>query len=510
MQCIVFTDTKRLAAKYRVSQQDVNKLLVKNLIYHIQVEFLILDAAEYQEELGSVPTIQDYKNILEDFCKGMGLQPSPKLSLFIIGGDDVIPMPRIPNPISENELLHSDIIYCFKGDNISSLDANEAVCNVGRLPLESGSLPSTLSGDLQSYFNLSNMMLETGIAVNSVVMTSTESWMPASNEMVRGLPISAPPAIADATNDNMYISPSHATDNARVMRHYQMDISNADMLVFNLHGSDARGYSSFYGEGLNGHNTPEAFCCEMLKKSGARIINTVACFGGRYIGYNRKDSMLLSAMYGGGVILYAGSCSSALGRTGRIHHVAEDALMPTGYSESMMKLYSLYLFGEMTAGEAFLRAKCDYFNLCQNVDGEDRALATVLMFNLFGMPTLSVNSNKEVLQIARGVKGIRPINGKHFTYKTIYCENSPSSQILNDVRLCVDRNLFHIKNTIETQLYDFWGLNPRDLSKIEEVSDGANPTGYRFEYLNNGNIINKRTWAYLDLSGNVKDVVHFK
>ena len=68
MQCIVFTDTKRLAAKYRVSQQDVNKLLVKNLIYHIQVEFLILDAAEYQEELGSVPTIQDYKNILEDFC----------------------------------------------------------------------------------------------------------------------------------------------------------------------------------------------------------------------------------------------------------------------------------------------------------------------------------------------------------------------------------------------------------------------------------------------------------
>ena len=510
MQCIVLTNSLRLAAKYRASQQDVLAILEKNLVYQQIVEFQLLDVTDYQDEFGEKPTWQEHKAILADFMAGMGLQPSPSLSLFIVGGDDVVPMPRITNPINETEQLESDILYCFAEEELTRLDVKEALCNVGRLPLESGSLPSTLNDDLQSYFNLSNMMLMTGIEVNKVVMTSTESWLPASNDMVKGLPVEEPPHIANATNGNLFVSPRLSVDDSYVLRYYQREIGQADMLMFNLHGADAHGYSSFYGEGLSGHNTPEAFSCDMLRYSGARILNTVACFGGRYIGYNRNDSMLMSALYGGGVVLYAGSCTSALGRSGRAHNVAEDALIPSGYSESFMKLYSLYLFRGITAGEAFLSAKCDYFNLCRSLDGDDCALATVLMFNLYGMPVLHVNSNKSVILEARGIKEVHDINTHQKTMgRVLYDKSQSSTSVLSEVRMRVNDNLLKIRKTIESKLYSYWGLNPSDLDNIVEFTKG-NKKSLRFEYKSGTGLIKKRSWAFTDELGNIKDVVHFK
>ena len=512
MQCIVFTDSKRLAVKYRVSQQDVLSILQQNLCDNQNIKFLILDASEYPEELGHNPRYVEYKNIIADFMLGMGISPSPKLSLFIVGGDDVIPMPRIVSPINNEELLQADILYCFKDENMSCLNFYEALYNVGRLPLESGSLPSELRDDLQSYFNLSNIVLNKGISVDTVLMTSTESWLPASNDMVRGFPVTIIPKISEATNGNMYISPRLSVDDYYVIKHYKCDIGKADLLMFNLHGSDVRGYSSFYGEGLNGHNTPEAFTCDMLKDSRARIINTVACFGGRYIGYSRNDSMLLSAMYGGGVLLYAGSSSSALGRTGKIHHVAQDVLMPSGYSESFMKLYTLYLFKGISAGEAFLSAKCDYFNLCHHQDGDDRALATVLMFNLFGMPILRVNKNEDVIQEVRGIKQYKPLTkSKAYAYKRLNdISTAPPISLLEQVRFAVDSNLQFIRNFVESNLYKYWGLDPRYISRIDEIICDSIPSGYRFEYITPGSVVSKRSWAYIDKKGNVEDVVHFK
>ena len=232
MQCIVLTNSLRLAAKYRASHQDDLAILQKNLVCPQSVEFLLPDVSDYQDEFGEKPTWQEHKAIMADFMAGMGLQPSPSLSLFIVGGDDVIPMPRIANPINETEQLESDILYCFAGEELTRLDVKESLCNVGRLPLESGSLPSTLNDDLQSYFNLSNMMLMTGIEVNKVVMTSTESWLPASNDMVKGLPVEEPPHIANATNGNLFVSPRLSVDDSYVLRYYQREIGQADMLMF--------------------------------------------------------------------------------------------------------------------------------------------------------------------------------------------------------------------------------------------------------------------------------------
>ena len=100
--------------------------------------------------------------------------------------------------------------------------------------------------------------------------------------------------------NGMYISPKLLTQDAESLGIYCKSLDNADMLMFNLHGADAKGMCGFYSEA-------EAFNPSLLSHGKARVFNTVACFGARYAGYDRNDSMLLSALYGGGVLLYTGS-----------------------------------------------------------------------------------------------------------------------------------------------------------------------------------------------------------
>ncbi len=488
-------------------------MIERNLLAQTCAEFLFLDAVDYPEELSGEPTWHDYKAVLLEFMMGMGLRKSPSLSVFIIGGDDVIPMPRIASTQRTGD-LHADLLYCFEEDEPDCVCVEDAICNVGRLPMENGKMPTTLSDDLQSYFNLSGMFLEDGIEVNNVMMTSTRSWLPASTEMVRGLPVISPDPIPNTTKDDMYTSPGLAVDNERVLQQYAKDISNADMLLFNLHGSDSVTCTGFIGEDENAEVYPEAFHSWMLKHGCVRIFNTVACFGARYVGYERENSMLLSSIYGGGVMLYAGSCEVAIGRSGAHHNVADDLLVPAGMSESFMRLYSLYLFRGMTAGEAFLKAKCDYFNTCRGVDGDDEAMFTILEFNLYGMPVFHVREHERVIAEARGVKAAPALPVTKLTkreYKAVYEKGASSSQgLLDEVRSLVDRNLQMIRRTVEEKLYNYWGLNPRDLTCIEQVMQGGLQKGYRFNYVRKGSVITSQYWAYTDTLGNIKDVIHTK
>lgn len=511
MQCIIFTDSKRLADKYRVCQQDVLNIISSNLLYRKEHDAFLLDAVDYKEVLSQFYDWKGYKFILLDFIKGMGLKVSPSLSLFILGGDDVIPMPRVPNPLDCEESIQADFLYCFKEESIEEIDYNHTICNVGRLPMENGLMPRSLEDDLQSYFNLCSMFYTSYIEVNSVLMTSTQSWIPASNEMVRYLPIIKPKSVFGATKECMYISPELAIDNTAAIMQYKKDLEDADMLVFNLHGTNIHRYASFYGEGINGHNTPEVFDIEKLKYSGARIFNTVACYGGRFIGYNRNESMLLSAIYGGGVLLYAGSCVSALGRSGKKHIAVNDILMPTGMSESFMKLYSLYLFSGVSAGEAFLKAKCDYFNTCRNIDSDECALATILMFNLFGMPYLYVKPQKNIIREACGLKQIRSISSKNTIYKKVYVKEEINYDLLGKIRKKVNENLLRIHNMVRKQLYDYWGVESSDLYIVEEIYKTGVKDGYRFIYKDvKTKYIDKSIWIYTDSNGKVQDVIHLK
>lgn len=367
---IIMTDTAIMAKKYSASREEVLQILTDFITANAEfgIDWHLLDMADYQHDLGEA-TWMDYSDVLQQYIKDEGILAGPHLSLFIIGGNDVIPQPTEDNPCyspspwsdgTYEDRVHADFYYCFYGQlPFEFMDFNKARCNVARLPLETGQMHTTIEDDLQAYFNISNMVTEEdGIDIGRAVMTSNSDWIPASREMSRNLPTEHMDNEENVVLDNMFLSPSIMVNMPEELRHvYYGKLADADMLMFNLHGACDPEASGFYSQDL-------AFSIDMLKESNARVFNTVACWGGRYINYNRNQSMLLSAMYGGGVLLYSGSCVPALGKCGNFQSDGTWRIQPAAYSETFMARFAEYeCIGKMSAGEAFLKAKCDYYNM---------------------------------------------------------------------------------------------------------------------------------------------------
>lgn len=518
---IIWTDTLALAQKYGVSRQAVLGLLVNFIAANkeIGLDWHLLDMAEHQMELDE-GTWMDYSDVLQQYIQNEGIAAGPHLSLFIIGGNDVIPQPSEDNPCSGGTdydmYVYADFYYCFYGQlPLDFLDFNRARCNVSRLPLETGRMETTLEEDIQAYFNISNMVSEGGgIKIARAVMTSNYDWIPASREMSRNLPTEHMDNEENVVLDNMFLSPEIMVDmNEDLSDRYAEKLGEADMLVFNLHGACNPEDSGFYSNGL-------AFSIDMLQDSNARIFNTVACWGGRYIRYARQQSMLLSAMYGGGVLLYSGSCVPAMGKCGKFQHDDTWRIQPAAYSETFMARFAEYeCIGTMTAGEAFLKAKCDYYNTSRLIEEDEVSLATVLMFNLYGNPKLRTQPDTEALgdiQPEDGSKSVRmPFRKmKRQTVMKNSKQDSGPKSFLDEVRGLVDNNLRQIHDSIVQNLYQQLGVEPRELFSVESYeTTGANglpEKGYLYNYNKRIGPIQTKIHAKVDERGRLLDAIQSK
>ena len=529
---IIWTDTKVLAAKYKTTRNAVQSI-IKGFISaneHMDLCWHLLDMADHQSELGEA-TWMDYSEVLQNYIKNEDIAPGPHLSLFIIGGYDVIPQPIEANPCGGNtewdensydDHVYADFYYCFYGQlQLDFLDFRKARCNVARLPLETGQMHTSIEEDLQAYFNISNMVSEQGgIDIGRAVMTSNYDWIPASREMSRNLPTEHMDNEDEVVLDNMFLSPSIMEDmDDELAEQYYGKLSEADMLVFNLHGACNPEDSGFYSSGL-------AFSIDMLRESNARIFNTVACWGGRYIRYAREQSMLLSAMYGGGVLLYSGSCVPAMGKCGNFQCDETWRIQPAAYSETFMARFAEYeCLGTMTAGEAFLKAKCDYYNTSRQIEEDEVTLATVLMFNLYGNPKLRTRPDVEALadiQEEDGSKSVR-MPFRKMKRETVMQKDKATkdsslltthSSLLSEVRGLVDSNLRLIHDTITKNLYQQLGVEPRELFSVERYEtidvQGHPEKGYLYNYQRQIGPVTTQIRARLDEHGKLLDAIQTK
>ena len=523
---IIWTDTQVLAEKYDVSREQVNDLLMNFIAANEEMDLCwhLLDMADHQHELGEF-TWMDYSEVLQHYIKDEGIAAGPHLSLFIIGGYDVIPQPIEANPCQGNtewdensydDHVYADFYYCFYGQlPLDFLDFRQARCNVARLPLETGQMDTSIEEDLQAYFNISNMVTEQGgIEIGRAVMTSNYDWIPASREMSRNLPTEHMDNEEEVVLDNMFLSPSIMEDmDEELAELYYEKLGDADMVVFNLHGACDPDASGFYSSGL-------AFSIDMLQQSNARIFNTVACWGGRYIKYPREQSMLLSAMYGGGVLLYSGSCVPALGKCGHFHSDETWRIQPAAYSETFMARFAEYeCIGTMTAGEAFLKAKCDYYNSSRQVEEDDYILGTVLMFNLYGNPKLRTRPNVDALadiQEDDGSKQVRiPFRKmKRTTVMKAQKDSNGTKSLLDEVRGLVDNNLRMIHEGITRNLYYKLGVEPRELFSVERYettkANGQREKGYLYNYSHQNGPVRSQIQARVDERGRLLDAIQTK
>lgn len=519
---IILTDGNALARKYGCSIQEVYDVFndfIQNA-YDQQMYWTFLDISQYGlDSTHETPSWIECNEAVSRCIADNNLTAGPDLHLFIIGGDDVIPIPRVEDPWPYGgERIPTDTCYAFEGtyivDLLDSRDSDFTVgCarnNVARLPLEDGQLDTDIRSDIGAYFNISGMY-GGGIPVGNVLMISNRDWIPASCTMTQHLPLLYNTDDPELIRNGMYISPKLLTEDSESLSIYCKSLDKADMLMFNLHGADAEGMCGFYSE-------DEAFNPSLLNQGRARVFNTVACFGARYAGYKRNDSMLLSALYGGGVLLYTGSLIPVPMFSNEETDEARQLLLNPGTGcEVLMRLYPLYQFKGMTGGKAMLQAKCDYFNMCRHVEDDCFSMSTALMFCLYGNPMLHVRRREYVVESALQNDAMPPAPIKadgsplKKTMRQRLLQKDKSNQSLIDqIRGYVDENLNAIRNMVEQHLYQQLGLKPEMLDSIDQVSrptiDGNYETGYSFNYHDANRQYGADTFVEVDAQGKTKRI----
>jgi hypothetical protein len=175
--------------------------------------------------------------------------------------------------------------------------------------------------------------------------------------------------------------------------------------------------------------------------------------------------------------------------------------------------------GTMAAGEAFLKAKCDYYNTSRQIEEDEVTLATVLMFNLYGNPKLRTRPNVESLadiQEEDGSKSVRMPFRKMKRTVVMETQKQPNGakSLVEEVRGMVDSNLRMIHDTITTNLYQQLGLEPRELYSVERYettnAQGRPEKGYLYNYQRKIGPVNTQVCAKLDEHGNLLDAIQTK
>ena len=258
----------------------------------------------------------------------------------------------------------------------------------------------------------------------------------------------------------------------------------------------------------------------MLSNSDALVLNTVACYGARYHGFERCDSMMLSALYDNGFLLYAGSL---------IPVPMTDLEVPDGVevhegsgSEHLMPIYCMELFRGLPVGEAMMRAKLEYFNTFRFMERDDFSMATMMMFSLYGNPMLRLKPQEEVLQRAEEChvlpvlpqnKRVAPIQKKRME-RILVKDGQKGQSLLDEVRGQVDANLSAIHAQVQQHLYDALGLDPRWLDHVDsfELSDskGFSQKGYCYTYVDRSKPYAQKSMVEVTTKGAVTRVFRTK
>ncbi len=535
---IILTNTFKLASKWLCFRNEernnlINDFIKKQNISYQEAQVVVLNTiqnlfhsiiykyiekskeyinwylADLSDPMYSDLILHDWKTcsqILSEYVHGLGIENSIT-PLFIIGGTEIIPMPKALNPTSYHgkEYLDSDMLYCY--NNINEHDYSNIIRQrprfvVGRLPFTEVHEPDFL----EEYLNKCHEFTPNGIPSRGAIMTTADCWVAASKEMIKDIPtVALSNSVPSDNSHRMIVSPdlNLTEENNKEWNNYVKELCKSDFYIFNLHGCNKDYAPYFYGS-----HKEIAFRPAILNKICPTILNTVACYGGKYIDLSINESMLLKAM-SKGTMLYTGACDIALGDNG-----SGDAKC----SELMMKLYNIYLHMGIPAGKALLKAKHNYYNTCHTEEGDSDAMYTILEFNLFGCPILSMSPklnekyqpmlrNQPVIE--QNIAGYRPTKTTS-VYEQAQSSSYSATDILSYVRGLVDNNLQYIRQKVEKEVYARLGLGADKLQQISKVSLDDKQTGYLFSYKQEFEDFDSFYYVRTDNDGKIANILQTK
>lgn len=332
--------------------------------------------------------LHDLSNYLQEKGKKIG-------SLLIVGGDDLIPFHRLPNPTddSDTEVL-SDNPYATE-------DSNYFVPQwaVGRFPDEKGNDPGLLLKQLREAIKWHSEQNQQQTVMERIGET-LQFWNAFSN-MVREMnekkmnygystaiwqrsSISAFRPIGKA--NYIRISPPYNANNLDALT-----IKEAEFAYFNLHGLDDS--PNWYGQkDISNTDTTPDFPVAIqpslidLNATKPRIVFSEACYGAYIINKLSDESLSLRFL--------SSSCRTFIGST----CIAYGSIYPPLIgADQFAYLFWNLIAKDYTVGDAYIRAK---MNLMKSIlrrqgylDGEDQK--TLLSFVMYGDPLYISDSSQE-------------------------------------------------------------------------------------------------------------------
>lgn len=483
IQAFMLTNMAALANKLKVTQAAVHVVLDAFIAARKTqgVEYTLIDGNSYDTGYGSRSlrkgaTWMEWADMLREVYRAsMGGRMPAARYLFIVGGDDIVPMPVIRHYLADDvdstdTTIDTDVPYAYPYGGQAALRElvtgeifdKEAQYMVGRLPLPTDARFAYLTNYLERAAALPY------VKVRHAYSQCDPHWRKVTRRNVAELR-SRNMLRAEASNVKdetcylgIYLTPE--VDNKNVSRYFAPE---TQLAFFNLHGSAALGSPGFMGQSVEDSSDWRTAITPSNIQSLVRpnIIITEACYGARFIGFDTGHSMLQAA-FAAQTLIYLGSSRIAYGSVDSSFSSDEDitgSLADVLTSDFVMALMQGY-----TAGDALCKAR--YALLDKHETGPYEA-TTLAEFNLYGDPTLqmAIAARGKAATVAdpmpqpqRQAPPRRSIVTKATCQiKAEKLEGSLSDSVLQMVRGAVDNQICQIQESIAKELYDYWGIRPR-------------------------------------------------
>lgn len=401
--------------------------------------------------------------------------------LFILGGENVIPVMTWNDETGDDATVESDLPYVtldttspWSGQQFSFKNC----LRVGRLP-SCGAPSADEERDFFGYFTATGDRSATvdGIGRLGRIVPyglSALVWEDESND-----------EYSRVSNGRVLVSPGVDLDSVSVP-------DDANLLFFNLHGSDEN--KEWYGQA--GMNYPKAFAPGLLAYPRTPYFLAVeACYGARYTGGLRpRESVLLTAMRNG-CIAFIGSSRIAYGTP-----------VPNGScADVLIGEYIKRIADGDTAGDAYVSGLGQLAaEMNSPAGGDDSTVKTMAEFALYGDPSACTAQNKNAGGMKKLMKAFSSApKGLHIP--------------MPDVRRVSRMALAEVNRKIEALVDDFamreLGMDGQTKAfgqvRTKSFRSTSRPINLKTYSVGEG-IRNRRLRVYFDDKGTVTKALHSK
>ncbi len=496
----ILTNVEALTRKFGCDRNTIERLIEAYIFSSMSrgIRYRLVDASNYRMlnpksasgmvSLSPRDSWSEHTSLLADYYAfGRMTREECSCFLFIIGGEDIVPMPCVKHymashPNFSDKDIDTDIPYAYMlGERTypllesGELFSYEQYFHVGRLPFATNASIEDFAGYLRRAAAAAD-----GIAIENYYGQTNMPWGDESAVVCKplrdaGIPTTSTEfsnSYCESDNERFYVSKSG------LIYSLPINIDNLDQVFdnkasfyyFNLHGSDSPAYCGYLADHVGHAILPE----HVASIAKPNIFISEACYGGRFQRYAKQESMLLSAM-SGETLLFLGSSRIAFCNN----------RYSIDNSDRLANVFIVEMLNGESAGEALYAARKSFFEY-DNGRLYDQQLVSIVEFNLFGDPSLTLRRgggkhgcrSRRTEAMAKG--GVVRVTESKCVYSDKEADNS--SSILQLVRREVDDNLRRIRQVIDSELYSKLGVEPRSLKDIllNRFSDGK--SFYSFNY----------------------------